>query len=261
MKLVSCNEVPQWRRRGAIVVITIAALLAFGGRCIDRTDVHVDQDGYTHITGEMVNDTGIQGTKIMLRGTLRDAQGNVIAQKDGPTCPPDTQPQQQTMFDLRFDNPNIPPHASFDVRPISGITLNAPLPAPPVVVLQTAAARFGSGAPLAGVTPNDVLFAFNIRNQSDQSFTGVQGCTAVFDHTGNVVFGSEDEIVQQDANGNPEPATIGPQALGTVFMKAKNVPVGPVQVRAWLWLGQKGAATSQYQFISTPFITIQTINP
>jgi hypothetical protein len=32
-----------------------------------------------------------------------------------------------------------------------------------------------------------------------------------------------------------------------------------VQVRAWLWFGQKGAATSQFQFITTPFITIQTV--
>ncbi|HEY7801119.1 MAG TPA: hypothetical protein VIE40_00465 [Dehalococcoidia bacterium] len=259
MKLVSFNNPPLWRRRLAVLVIAIAALLAFGGRCIDRTNERVDSDGYTHISGEMVNDTDIQGTQIMLRARLLDAQGNVVAQKDGAPCPPDTQPHNQTMFDLRFDNPNVPAHASFDVRPISGITLTSPLPAPPVVVLQTVAERFESFPPFPDLTNKDVLFAFNIRNQSDQSFTGVQGCTAVYDHTGNIVFGSEDEITQLDANGQPEPATIGPQALGSVFMQAKGVPVGPVQVRAWLWFGQKGAATSQFQFITTPFITIQTV--
>lgn len=262
-KLVSFKEKLPAGRRGAIALLTIAALLAFGGRCIDRTSEHVDQDGYTHVTGEMVNDTDIQGTQIMLRARLLDAQGNVIAQKDGPTCPPDTQPHQQSMFDLRFDNPNVPAHASFDVRPISGRTLTSPLPVPQVVVLQTAAERFEGLPPIPGlgVTDKDVIFAFQIRNQSDVSFDGVQGCSAVYDHSGAIIAGTSDEIVEEDPAGNVKPAVLGPQAFETVFMIARNVPTGPVQVRAWLWFGAKGAATSQYQFITTPFITIQTIAP
>jgi hypothetical protein len=46
-----------------------------------------------------------------------------------------------------------------------------------------------------------------------------------------------------------------------VFMVAKDVPAGPVQVRAWLWLGPKGAPTSQYQFMSTQMMTIQSLHP
>jgi hypothetical protein len=34
-----------------------------------------------------------------------------------------------------------------------------------------------------------------------------------------------------------------------------------VQVRAWLWFGAKDAPTSAWQFVQTPFITIETIRP
>src|ERR1700674_4897725 len=108
------------RRTAAITLLLCACVLAMAVRCIDRTNTYVDADGYTHITGEMVNDTNIQGTQIMLQGTLYDASDNVVAQKTAPTCPPDTQPNQQTIFDIRFDNPNVPPWTRFDVRPISG---------------------------------------------------------------------------------------------------------------------------------------------
>ncbi|MBF6599330.1 MAG: hypothetical protein IVW36_02330 [Dehalococcoidia bacterium] len=259
MQFVSGHRTGSWRRPAVVAVFAFVAFLAIGARCIDRTSERVDSSGYTHISGEMVNDTNIQGKQIMLRARLLDGQGNVVAQKDGPTCPPDAQPNQQTMFDLRFDNPNVPPHASYDVRPISGITLPQPLPRPQVVVLQTAAVRYETNPPFSDLTNKDVLFAFNIRNQSDQSYSGIQGCTAVYDQSGNIVFGSSDELTQQSANGAPEPATLGPQNLVSVFMEAKDVPVGPVQVRAWLWFGPKGAPTSSVQFISTPFITIQTI--
>lgn len=251
----------RWRMLAASVLM-LAGAWALGARCIERTSVHVDSDGYTHITGEMVNETDVQATKVMLRGTLYDAQDNVVAQKDAPTCPPDSQPQSQILFDIRFDNPNVPPYARYDVRPISATTLAAKLPDPDVVILQTDAARFEGLPPIPGlgITDNDVLFEFGLRNRSPNRYT-VQACSAVYDNTGAVLYAKQSEILQRDAQGHVSPAVLGSAGPASIFFIAKDVPKGPVQVRAWLWFGDKGAISSLYQFVQTPFITIQTIKP
>jgi hypothetical protein len=211
----------------------------------------------------MVNDSNIQGTNIMLQGTLLDDAGNVVATKTAPTCPPDTQPHQQTVFDIRFDNPNVPPWTHFEVRPISGKALGAPLPDPKVVLQFADAIRYTSPIVLPGfeISTKDVRFAFQLRNQTNNTYAGVQGCAAVYDQHGNIVFVNSSEIIQINDDGSIGPATIDPQWLGDVFMIAKNVPVGPVQVRAWLWFGPKDAPTSQYQFVTTGMITIRPVTP
>ncbi len=245
----------------AMPVLVAAAVASMGARCIERTSIRVDQDGYTHIQGEMVNDTNIQGTRIMLRGTLYDAADNVIATKDAPTCPPDTQPNQQTAFDIRFDNPNIPPHARYDVRPISGVTLEQPLPSPDVVLLFSEAARYEGLPPIPGLglTDDDVLFSFRGRNRSGNTYFGVQGCSAVYDNQGNVIHVESTELIQVGQDGYPEPATMDSAQPYTALMIAEGVPKGSTQVRVWLWFGPKDAPTSQWQFVATPMITIRTV--
>ena len=101
---------------------------------------------------------------------------------------------------------------------------------------------------------------FRARNQGTAPLVGVQGCAAVYDQSGNVTYVQSDEIVEQDANGNVGTATLPTTEPEDVFMVAKNVPVGPVQIRAWLWFGKKGDTTSAYQWVSTGLIAIQTIN-
>jgi len=249
------------RRTAAITLLLCAGVLAVAARCIDRTSTYVDADGYTHITGEMVNDTDIQGTQIMLQGTLFDANGGVVAEKVAPTCPPDTQPHQQTTFDIRFDNPNVPPWTRFEARPISGKAQSSPLPDPQIVLFSSEAIRFVVPPVIPGfpITDKDVFFAFDVRNQSNNTYAGVQGCAAIFDQAGNVVFVDSAELVQENPDKSIGPAMLGPQELTSIFWRAKNAPKGPVQVRAWLWFGPKGAPTSQYQFVSTGMITIQTL--
>lgn len=250
------------RRSTIIVALGVLALASLGARCIERTHVYVDKDGYTHITGEMVNDTDIQGTRIMLRGTLYDANNNVVASKDSPTCPPDTQPQQQTAFDIRFDNPGIPPYARFEVRPISGVTLEQALPSPDVVLFSSEAARFNGLPPIPGlpITDDDVFFSFTGRNRSNVTYDGVQGCSAVYDQSGNVIHVQSTELIQVDEAGNVTPATMDSAGPYRAFMIAEDVPKGPVQVRAWIWFGHKDDPTSQYGFVSTGMITIETVD-
>src|SRR2546423_15231901 len=76
---------PLLMRAAAFVMLLVVGAMALGARCIDRTSTYVDADGYTHITGEMVNDTNVQGTKIMLVGTLFNGDA-IVAQKVSPTC-------------------------------------------------------------------------------------------------------------------------------------------------------------------------------
>lgn len=251
------------RRTVAIALLALTAALGLGAKCIQGTSVHVDKDGYTHITGEMVNDTDVQGVRIMLRATLSDEQGNVVATKDGPTCPPDTQPHSLVMFDIRFDNPNVPPWATYDVRPISGQALTAPLPDPDIAVTRTEAIRFEGIPPIPGlpISDNDVLMAFGVRNRSGQVLDGVQGCAALYDNHGAVVAANTGELTELDEYNVPHPATFHTEAPATAFFIFKDVPKGPTQVRGWLWFGPKGAPTSAYQFFSTPLITIQTERP
>jgi hypothetical protein len=209
----------------------------------------------------MDNDTGIQGAAIVLRGTLLDDANNVVATKDAPTCPPDTQPQNQTAFDIRFDNPNIPPWTHFTVNAVAGRALESALPDADVVLFSSEAARFEGVPPIPGlgITDDDVFLVFSARNRSNVPLP-IQGCVAVYDQQGNVTYVFSTEIVQRAANGGIEPAVLvntgGPS---DVFMVAKDVPKGPVQIRAWLWFGAKGAPTSNYQFVTTGLITIQTI--
>jgi hypothetical protein len=248
------------RRNAVVAALALSAALGLGAKCIQGTSVHVDKDGYTHVTGEMANETDIQGTQIMLRASLYDDAGNVVATKDSPTCPPDTQPHSLVMFDIRFDNPNVPAFSRYDVRPISGKTLTAPLPDPNVAVLQTDAIRFQGVPNLPGlqITDKDVLLQFGVRNRSGQTITGVQGCAAVYDQHGNVVAAFTGELTSVDANGTPSPAVFGTDEPATAYMIVKDVPTEPTQIRAWLWFGDKGAPTSPWQFFSTPLITIQT---
>ena len=256
-------QVIRGKKAAAIALLALTAVFGLGARCIESTSVHVDKDGYTHVTGEMFNDTSIQGTHVMLRASLYDDQDNVVATKDALTCPPDTQAHDQSMFDIRFDNPNVPPFARYDVRPISGITLPAPLPDPDVVVLKTDAIRFTGIPDIPGIpiTDKDVLLEFGVRNRSGVTIVGVQGCAAVYDQHGNVVAAFTGEVTELGPGGIPQPAEFGSAAPATAFLIIRDVPTTPTQVRAWLWFGDKGAPTSPWKFFSTPLITIQPQKP
>jgi hypothetical protein len=208
----------------------------------------------------MYNDTDIQGAGILLHGTLFDAAGNVIAEKDAPICPPDLQPHSQVMFDIRFDNPGIPPHATYAVRAIGGRALDAPLPVSEVLVLRTDAIRFIGFPqfPDFPVSDSDVFFRFDVRNRSDHAYTGVQGCSAAYNNQGKIIATDSGELVQFDENGFPETAVLENQYPARAYMQVEGVPPEAAYVRAWLWFGEADAGTSAYQYIMTTPITIQT---
>ena len=246
----------------AIGMLGFIAVAGLGARCIEKPYAYTDAEGYTHITGRMVNDTNIQGAQLTLRGTLYDAAGNVLATKDAAPCPPDLKANSEVIFDIRFDNPGIPPWARFEARPIAGLALEAPKPDPDVVLFSSAAIRIENIPFAPGILPfdsDDVLFGFRIRNRTDNAYP-IQGCSAVFDNQGNIIHAQSVELVQFDEDYNVSPAVLYGQELTFATMIAKDVPRGPVQVKAWLWFGTKGSPTSQWQYVETGLITIVTEN-
>jgi hypothetical protein len=125
-----------------VIGLTIVGLLTVGARCIENTSVYVDESGVTHVVGEMYNDTGVSASNVVLRASLFHANGELIAEARGPLCPAGVQPHSSSAFDLRFSKTNLPAAARLDVRPISGTTIDAPLP-PAGVFVWFEAKRFG----------------------------------------------------------------------------------------------------------------------
>jgi hypothetical protein len=247
------------RRWTPLLLLGAVAVLAVGARCIENTSERVDRDGYTHILGEFFNETDVQATRVMVRGTLFDAAGNVVATKEAPICPPDSQPHSQSVFDIRFDNPNVPPHVRYEVRPASGVTLDAPLPNPNVLVLDTDAIGFEDFPFIPGfpITPEDVFFRFGARNRSQTVYTGLQACAAAYDNQGRVVAAAADELLEFDLDGNLVTATLPFDQRVDMFLFIDEVPPEAVYVRGWIWFGDPAVGTSAYQSIMTQPITIQ----
>ncbi len=256
------RPVLRWRI-AAVALLGVAAAFAFGARCIEQPYAYVDGEGYTHITGRMVNDTDIQGTQLMLRGTLYDAANNVIATKDQAPCPPDLKPYSEVSFDIRFDNPGIPPWDHFDVRPISGKALAGPLPDPDVVLFSAEAIRFEGLPPIPGLgfDGDDVLFRFSVRNRSTNTYK-IQFCSIVIDNHSQVIAANNGEVVDIDEAGNLTPALLTPAPYPSqIYAIGRDAAKGPIQVKAWLWFGDKDAPTSAWQYVETALFTIQTIGP
>lgn len=244
-------------------VLGLAAVLAVGARCIEQPYAYVDSEGYVHITGRMVNDTDIQGAQLMLRGNLYDAANNVIATKDQAPCPPDLKPYSEVSFDIRFDNPGIPPWDHFDVRPISGTAMGSPLPDPDVVLFSAEAIRFDGLPPIPGLPfdGDDVLFRFSVRNRSVNTYK-IQFCSIVIDNHSQVIAANNGEVVDIDEAGNITPALLTPLPYPTqIYAIARDAARGPIQVKAWLWFGEKDAPTSAWQYVETSLFTIQTLSP
>jgi hypothetical protein len=113
-----------------------------------------------------------------------------------------------------------------------------------------------------GILPfdsDDILLGFEVRNRSNNTYP-IQACSAVFDRQGNIVHAQSIEVIQFDENFGISPGTLLPQERTFVTAIARDVPRGPVQVRAWLWFGTKGAPTSQWQSVQTNHITIRSVN-
>jgi hypothetical protein len=128
------------------------------------------------------------------------------------------------------------------------------------VLFGAEAVRFQGIPPIPGlpITDDDVLFSFSARNRSANTYS-VQGCAIVIDNQGHVIASVQTELIEIDDQGRISPAQMSPSSTPeSVFMIARDVPAGPVQVKAWLWFGNKGDRTSAYRYVTTGLFIIRT---
>jgi hypothetical protein len=161
-----------------LIGLTTFAVLAGAARCIENDSVYVDHDGYTHIVGNMTNETDVSASTVTLSGRLFDENGNVIAETTAVACPMSVQPHSQNAFDLRFPQPGLPASARYEVRPIAGTTIDHALPASHLTFAQFLAYR-GNG------TLNAAGF---VHNGGSIAYPDAMYCAAAYNADGRVVM-------------------------------------------------------------------------
>lgn len=244
------TSAPITRRLAPLAAIAGLAFLAIGARCIENTSVQKDAQGYSHIYGEMINETDIQGSQIVVHGKLIDAAGAPIAETDAMICPPDLQPHSQAVYDIRFPAPVAPAVASHEVRPASGKALEAPLTDPQIELGYSEAAG-GDGA---------VIVAMGVFNRYEREHTRLRGCLAVYDLQGKVVFGGKVDVVSIDRLGdvhfNPSLRVNTPTLLAVA--QFEGVPASAVTARGWIWIESTTPGTSTFQYLMTDQLAIES---
>lgn len=164
-------------RRLVVLCLIAGAIFAAGAKCIEHESLYIDSEGYTHIVGNMTNETDVSASTVTLSATLFDADGNVLSTTSGLLCPMSVQPHSQSAFELKFPERNLPVPSRYEVRPISGTTIQSALPASHIVFEKLAAYRIAGTLNVAGA----------IRNGGNLAFPDVMYCAAAYDSDGRMI--------------------------------------------------------------------------
>ncbi len=218
------------RRLLAVGLLVVLGVAASAAKCIENDQMYVDSEGYTHVVGNMTNETDVSASTVTLSARLFDATDNVIAETTGILCPETVQPHSQNAFDLKFPNPDIANAVRYEVRPISGTTIRNPLPESHIFLIRFYAERVGPQVAVVG----------QVRNDSGQPYADMIGCTAVFDNKGKVI-----RVQSSPISGVLTP---GHALIYTEIMT--DVPDEAVQFRLWF-------SAAGVQWASSDKVTIQ----
>lgn len=238
------------RRLKTLAVIAglgAVATLSLGARCIENTSVQKDADGFTHIYGEMINETDIQGSQIVVHGRLLDGAGAPIAETDGVICPPTLDPHSQVVYDIRFPAPVNQAPASHDVRPIAGKALEAPLTDPQVRIDEAGAVR---------TSPESAFMVMQLTNTSSAAHNRLKGCLAVYDAQGKVVAAGASQAVGVNLS-DPEDLDFNPtlrvkQRTAIAVALFEGVPATGTTARGWVWFEAPAApGTTTFKYVMT----------
>lgn len=236
----------------ATTVLVGAATFSLGARCIENTSVQQDADGFTHIYGEMINETDVQGSQIVVHGRLLDGASVPIAESDGVICPPTLDPHSQVVYDIRFPVPVNEAPASHDVRPIAGKALEAPLADPQVSIDHAGAVR---------TSPDSAFMIIQLTNSHTAAHGRLKGCIAVYDAQGKVVAAGASQVVGVNLS-NPEDIDFNPtlpvnQRSAVAVALFQGVPATGTTARGWVWLEAPAApGTTTFKYIMTDQITL-----
>jgi hypothetical protein len=218
-------------------LLLAAPLLLVAAKCVEHTTLYRDNAGNLHIVGEIHNETDIQGTELIVGGTLYDGAGNVLATAQTPICPSELSPHTFSTFDIEFQNSSaVPQPARYDVRPISGKTLTQALPPLHVTLSSVRAKR----------TPIGVEITGSIR--AGQAYAGFYyGCAAFYNSAGDV-------IRQLTIIGF---GTLPADVTQPIDVILPNMPTEAKTMRLWVVGPGESVLQSSYQAIMTDSITIQ----
>lgn len=225
----------------ALLILSVTALAGISARCIENVAIYKTGSD-TILLGEIFNDTDVHGTNVVLQATLYDGERNVIAAQNMTVmCPGDLAPHSQSAYAFLFAAKNLPAHASYDVRPISGRALETPPPALDVdVVSATAGFKGGSDG--------DLTMRLTVRNNSDVTITP-EMCGVTYDGSGKVR--SVTPFNPSQFQGDP---ALRP-GQDTVLDFALTGQNGAATVRAWLWFPGPGGV-SRYLPVMTAAVPI-----
>jgi hypothetical protein len=234
------------RRIELLALLSVVAFLALGARCVENTSTRVDSEGYSHVYGEMYNETNIQGYGMLLRARLLAADGSVIAEQDGTLCPPDLAPQQHTVFDIRFGTPNLPAPSSFDVRAIAGQASDVQLPDPKIALLGASATR----------QQGQAVLRMDIKNNSGMEHVNLNACVAGYDSAGKVIAARSVPLQNFNDQGTPIPSGLGPNP-DYALLRIQDPPAGLVTMRGWIWLAADTTNADQaYRAVMTDLVAL-----
>jgi len=236
----------RFQRLMSLVFVVFSVVFTLGARCVENTSVRVDSDSYTHVYGEMYNDTDISGYNMVLGARLLAGDGSVIAEQTGALCPPSLTPHQQTVFDIRFNTPNLPSAASFDVRPIAGQASDTALPNPNIQLLSANASR-QSGEP---------VLRMDLKNNSDVEYFYLNGCVAGYDATGRVVSARVLPLQNYNDQGTPIAGGLGSKP-DYALLRLRPAPGDVVALRGWIWVATDSSnAAEAYRPVITDLMPL-----
>jgi hypothetical protein len=210
-------------------------LFLLGARCVEHDALRRGPDGNWHIYGELFNDTDVQGTGIVVQGSLFDASGELLATGTAPTCPGELSPGKPVVYDIRLPNTEfLPEPSSYRVNVAKGVVLEAPLPelaiAPEFTVEVVAGNKLRIGAEFLTSAQHPGRYEF---------------CVAFYDGAGDVM------AVLVNALGPTGPSgPSGPRRFAGEISRT-DIP-GAVSMRVWIYAFVDGNISPFQPFVTLP---------
>jgi hypothetical protein len=214
---------------GPLRVLTLVPLLLVAATCVHNETLYRDDKGDWRLVGEMRNDHEVSGADILIRGSLFDGSGSLIATADSMTCPTELPAHSTISFGLHFINSADRDPASYDVRVIGGHALDEALP--------------DSGLSLDGFTarrmPGGIIIVGQVANGGARTYVSAPtGCAAFYDANGRVIT----QLTLENF-GVTLPIRAGSSQRVNVPLADGFVAPGAVSVRLWLAANNEPAVT------------------
>jgi len=229
----------------AACALATLSMLLISAKCIENDSLRRSSNGDWMIAGEIHNETDIQGTGMVLQGTLLDAAGNEIATAvtGGPRslCPAELSPENLSAFYIIFPgSANLPEPAGYRVNVIAGKALSEPLPKLALTTNGEATRELDFS----------VTLELTYRLQQAYPDRRLAMCISFYDSSGHVIDGF-------DSTASFDLTQVGTDVT-IVRPNLNRAPGGATHLRYWLWLTEPFAVESDHQAIASELIPLRS---